>query len=120
MSLKKYLAEAEVKQDIPQAGDVFAIELEDGTLLETYIMSINNNTILLDATPKMISVLREWANLDGEASDVLFEGQFKQSMRAAAERMELDDFVERLDICLAQAKLESFGCWPTMLRMMLR
>lgn len=111
MSFKKYLAEAEVKQNIPQAGDVFAIELEDGTLLETYIMSINSDTILLDATPKMISVLREWADLDGEAGDVLFEGQFKQSMHDAAERMDLDDFVERFEHLFSPGEAKEF--WAT-------
>ena len=80
MSLRQYITEAEVRQNIPEAGDHFDIELEDGTLLETYIIGVRNSTILLDATPKMISVLREWADLEGEAGEVLFEGQFKQSM----------------------------------------
>jgi hypothetical protein len=108
MSLRKYIAEAKVQQNVPQSGDVFAIELEDGTLLETYIMSINSDTIVLDATPKMISVLREWADLEGEAGEVLFEGQFKQHMQDAAERMELDDFVERFGHMFSAGEAREF------------
>jgi hypothetical protein len=108
MSLKQYITEAEAKQHIPQSGDVFAIELEDGTLLETYIMSINSDTIVLDATPKMISVLREWADLEGEAGEVLFEGQFKQSMQDAAEGLELDDFVERFGHLFSAGEAREF------------
>lgn len=108
MSLRQYITEAEVRQHIPEAGDVFAIELEDGTLLETYIMSIDGETILLDATPKMISVLREWADLEGEADDVLFEGQFKQSMHQAAESMSLEDFVERYGHLFSPKEAEQF------------
>jgi hypothetical protein len=107
-SLRQYLVETEVKQDIPQQGDVFAIELEDGTLLETYIMSVDNDTILLDATPKIIGVLREWADLEGEAGEVLFEGQFKQSMLTAAERMAMEDFVDRFEHLFSPGEAEKF------------
>lgn len=108
MSLRQYLAEAEVKQHIPEEGDVFAIELEDGTLLETYIIAIDNDTILLDATPKMIDVLREWADLEGEASEVLLEGQFKEKMHQAAESMDLADFVERFGHLFSPGEAEEF------------
>lgn len=111
MSLKKYIAEAEARQNIPQAGDYFDIELEDGTLLETYIMQVDENVIVVDATPRMLAVLREWADLDGDASDVLFEGRFKQSMEAAAERMELADFVERFGHLFSPGEAEKF--WKT-------
>jgi len=107
-SLRQYLVETEVKQDIPQQGDAFAIELEDGTLLETYIMSVDNDTILLDATPKIIGVLREWADLEGEAGEVLFEGQFKQSMLTAAERMAMEDFVDRFEHLFSPGEAEKF------------
>ena len=108
MILRQYLAEAEVRQHIPEEGDVFAIELEDGTLLETYIIAIDNDTILLDATPKMIDVLREWANLEGEASEVLLEGQFKEKMHQAAESMDLADFVERFGHLFSPGEAEEF------------
>jgi hypothetical protein len=108
MSLKQYITEAEARQHVPEAGDQFAIELEDGTLLETYIMSVNNDTILLDATPKMIGVLREWADLEGEAGDVLFEGQFKQSMHTAAKGLELEHFVERFGHLFGPGEAKEF------------
>lgn len=108
MSLRQYITEAEVRQNIPEAGDHFDIELEDGTLLETYIIGVKNSTILLDATPKIISVLREWADLDGEAGEVLFEGQFKQSMHVAAESMILEDFVQRYGHLFSPKEAEQF------------
>ena len=108
MSLRQYITEAEVRQHIPEKGDVFAIELEDGTLLETYIMNIKGDKILVDATPKMIDVLREWADLDGTAGEVLFEGQFSQSMHVAAESMDLEDFVERYGHLFSPGEAEQF------------
>ena len=108
MSLKKYIAEAEARQEIPEAGDNFAIELEDGTLLETYIISVSNDTIVVDSTPRMLSVLREWADLDGEASDVLLEGQFKQRMHQTAESMDLKDFVDRFGHLFSPGEAEQF------------
>jgi hypothetical protein len=108
MSLRQYITEAEIRQHVPEAGDQFDIELEDGTLLETYIIGVRNNAILLDATPKIISVLREWADLDGEAGEVLFEGQFKQSMHTAAESMDLADFVQRYSHLFGPGEAEQF------------
>lgn len=108
MSLRQYITEAEVRQNIPEAGDHFDIELEDGTLLETYIIGVHNSTILLDATPEIIGVLREWADLDGEAGEVLFEGQFKQSMHVAAESMDLADFVQRYGHLFGPGEAEQF------------
>ena len=100
MSLKKYIAEAEVRQHIPQTGDVFAIELEDGTLLETYVMSMQDDIIVLDATPKMIGVLSEWADLDGEAGDVLLEGQFDMDMPTAESQHAMDEeqYQQEIDV----------------------
>jgi len=108
MSLRQYITEAEVRQIIPEAGDYFDIELEDGTLLETYIIGVRNSAILLDATPDIIGVLREWADLDGEAGEVLFEGQFKKSMHTAAESMSLKDFVERYGHLFSPGEAERF------------
>jgi hypothetical protein len=108
MSLRQYITEAEIRQHIPEAGDQFDIELEDGTLLETYIIDVRNSAILLDATPEIIGVLREWADLDGEAGEVLFEGQFKQSMHVAAESMGLEDFVQRYGHLFGPGEAEQF------------
>ena len=108
MSLRQYITEAEIRQHIPEEGDMFAIELEDGTVLETYIMAVDEDTILLDATPKMIDVLREWADLDGDAGEVLFEGQFKQSMHQAAENMDLESFVQKYGYLFSPGEAEEF------------
>ena len=63
-TLKDYLAESEHWMSSPADGDVFAFEFEDDTLVETYIIEVADNCILLDATPEIISVLEEWAALE--------------------------------------------------------
>ena len=119
-SLKDYIAEAEQWMDEPDTGDNIDIELEDGTLIETYIMAREHNAILLDATPEICSALSEWAELrediddDYEMEDQsgmiqldksladapvkpvanMEEGQMKRQMMDDAERMTLEQFTD--------------------------
>ena len=85
----------------PAVGDDFAIELDDGTLIETYIMATEGNAVLLDATPEIYAALGQWARLceEDDAQDseltVLSEGQMKEIMWRDAERMTLDQFVDK-------------------------
>jgi hypothetical protein len=62
-SLKDYISESEQWLETPATGDDFAIELDDGTLIETYIMATEGDAILLDATDEIYSVLDQWATL---------------------------------------------------------
>jgi hypothetical protein len=62
-TLRDYIVEAEQWVDTPVAGDDFEIELEDGTLIETYIMATEGSAILLDATDEIYSALGQWAEL---------------------------------------------------------
>jgi hypothetical protein len=62
--LRDYLAESEQWIQSPADGDDFAIELDDGTLIETYIIEVADNCILLDATPEIISAISKWAVLE--------------------------------------------------------
>lgn len=62
-SLKDYIVEAEQWMEEPDAGDNIDIELEDGTLLETYIMAREGDAFLLDATPEIYEALSQWAEL---------------------------------------------------------
>ena len=62
-TLRDYIVEAEQWVDAPAAGDDFEIELEDGTLIETYIMATEGSAILLDATDEIYSALGQWAEL---------------------------------------------------------
>jgi hypothetical protein len=107
-TLKDYLSESEQWMLLPADGDDFAIEFEDGTLVETYIIEVADDCILLDATPAIIGVLQEWATLEdtdeGDSGVILEtmgygglvgEGQMKQAMHKAAESMTLEQFVER-------------------------
>jgi hypothetical protein len=129
-TLKEYIAESESWMQTPADGDVFAIEFEDDTLVETYIIEVADDCILLDATPEIISVLEQWAALEdtdeGDSNVILEtmgygglvgegniedlekniasaavkpipmeEGEMKRAMHADAERMSLEQFVDK-------------------------
>lgn len=100
-TLQDYMVETEQWLQTPAAGDDFAIELDDGTLVETYIMAVEGNAVLLDATPEIYAVLGQWAELHEEedAPDseltILSEGRMKELMWRDAERMTLDQFVDK-------------------------
>jgi hypothetical protein len=129
-TLKEYIAESESWMQTPADGDVFAIEFEDDTLVETYIIEVADDCILLDATPEIIAVLEQWAALEdtdeGDSNVILEtmgygglvgegniedlekniasaavkpipmeEGSMKQAMHADAERMTLEQFVDK-------------------------
>jgi hypothetical protein len=68
-TLKDYLVESEQWHESPAAGDNIGIELDDGTLIETWIMEATEDSVLVDATPEIVTVLEQWATL----SDVLLE-----------------------------------------------
>jgi hypothetical protein len=109
---------------------VFAIEFEDDTLVETYIIEVADDCILLDATPEIMAVLEQWAALEdtdeGDSNVILEtmgygglvgegniedlekniasaavkpipmeEGQTKELMWRDAERMTLEQFVDK-------------------------
>lgn len=119
-SLKEYIVEAEQWMEEPDTGDNIDIELDDGTLLETYIMAREHNAILLDATTEIYESLSEWAelsedtetDLDEDQSGMIQldksiadapvkpvfsveEGQMKELMWRDAERMTLEQFVAK-------------------------
>ena len=100
-TLRDYMVETEQWLATPATGDDFAIELEDGTLVETYIMAVEGNAVLLDATPEIYAVLGQWAELreEDDAPDteltVLSEGRMKELMWRDAERMSLEQFVDK-------------------------
>jgi hypothetical protein len=129
-TLKDYIAESESWMQTPADGDVFAIEFEDDTLVETYIIEVADDCILLDATPEIIAVLEQWAALEdsdeGDSNVILEtmgygglvgegniedlekniasaavkpipmeEGQMKEAMWRDAERMSLEQFVDK-------------------------
>jgi hypothetical protein len=107
-TLREYIAESATWMELPDEGDTFAIELEDGTLVETYIIEVADDCILLDSTEEINAALAEWASLEdtdeGESGVIMEtmgygslvgEGQVKQEMHKAAERISLEQFVER-------------------------
>ncbi len=107
-SLKDYITESEQWMTTPAAGDVFAFELPDEVLCETYIIEVANDCILLDSTPEINAALSEWATLedtDEGDSGVLLEtmgygtlvgeGSMKREMMTNALRMSLEQFKDR-------------------------
>ena len=107
-TLKEYIAESESWMHAPADGDVFAIEFEDDTLVETYIIEVADDCILLDATPEIMAVLEQWAALEdtdeGDSNVILEtmgygglvgEGAMKHEMMQNAERMSLEQFKDR-------------------------
>ena len=107
-SLKDYLAESEQWMTTPAAGDVFAFELPDEVLCETYVIEVAGDCILLDSTPEIIAALSEWATLEdtdeGDSGVIMEtmgygtlvgEGAMKKEMYTSALRMSLAQFKDR-------------------------
>lgn len=107
-TLRDYITESAQWMATPAEGDDFAIELPDEVLVETYIIEVADDCILLDSTPEINAALAECAALedtDEGASGVVMEtmshgslvgeGAMKKEMHLAAERMSLEDFKER-------------------------
>ena len=69
-SLREYISESEQWIDTPAAGDDFAFELADGTLVETYILESTEDGILLAANDSIITVLAEWQQLVDPLEDL--------------------------------------------------
>jgi hypothetical protein len=76
-TLRDYIAESETWMQTPAEGDTFGIELSDGTLIESYILELADDSILLDATADIVRVLESWNLLsDQESQDtVILETQ---------------------------------------------
>ena len=71
-TLKDYITESETWMQTPAEGDTFGIELSDGTLIESYILELADDSILLDATADIVSVLESWNLLsDQESQDTV-------------------------------------------------
>jgi hypothetical protein len=77
-TLRDYLVEAEEQQHHPRTGDMFAFELEDGTLLETYVMDQDDvGDILLDSTDPIYALLEQWNLLDDDLNEDIDEAKYQ-------------------------------------------
>lgn len=63
-TLRDYITESQQWMETPAEGDTFAIELPDEVLVETYIIEVADDCILLDSTPEINRALSEWAALE--------------------------------------------------------
>ena len=68
-NLHQHLMEAEHRELNPVTGDDFGLELEDGTLIDTWIMEATDDSILLAATSDIIAVMEQWHELDEYEND---------------------------------------------------
>ena len=68
-TLKDYIVESETWMHAPAEGDTFGIELSDGTLIESYILELADDSILLDATADIVRVLESWNLLSEQESE---------------------------------------------------
>ena len=68
-TLKDYITESETWMHTPAEGDTVGIELSDGTLVESYILELADDSILLDATADIVSVLESWNLLSEQESE---------------------------------------------------
>lgn len=69
-NFKSYLLEAEQWMNTPTVGDDFAIELEDLTLLETYVLDQDEQgNLLLDSTEEIWTILESWNFLEEDKPD---------------------------------------------------
>lgn len=68
-TLHDYLVESEQWIDNPAAGDYIDIELNDGTVISTWIMEATEDAVLVDANESVMTVLEQWAHM----GDILLE-----------------------------------------------
>ena len=65
-SLRTYLSESESRYSGPVTGDDFAININGECLLESYVVDVDNNAIVLAADNRMISFLEQYQMLGEE------------------------------------------------------
>ena len=75
----------------PQVGDIVEIEMGD-TLVETYITDITEDGVIIQVDE---TALRLMIDAKKQLNESLNEGSYKQMMTSDAEKMELEQFLER-------------------------
>jgi hypothetical protein len=105
-SLLDYLEESEYRATHPVAGDNFSFELDDGTVVDTYIMEACTNEIIVDANEATWAVMEQWMSFESVLAEdcnceaeleyeFVSEGAVKQQMHKDAERMSRAEFVDK-------------------------
>jgi hypothetical protein len=65
--LTDYIQESRQWMESPGPGDTFGIELEDDTLLETYVLEVaDDGSVLLDSTEEIYGLLESWNMLSDD------------------------------------------------------
>jgi hypothetical protein len=108
-SLRDYLTESEYRATNPVAGDDFAFELDDGTVVDTYIIEATETEIIVDANEATWAVMEQWmtfehvlaegCNCEAEMeNDSMTEGAVKHAMHKDAEQMSRAEFVDKYGV----------------------
>jgi hypothetical protein len=108
-SLQDYLAESEYRATHPMAGDNFSFELDDGTVVDTYIMEACTNEIIVDANEATWAAMEQWMSFESVLAEdcnceaeleyeFVSEGAVKQQMHKDAERMSRSEFVDKYGV----------------------
>jgi len=95
-SFLDYLAEANYAAQVPVVGDDFAINIREECLLETYVCEEAIDGVVLFADDRMMEILESYALLETAPHEtVILEGMTKQAMHDDADRMSLEQFVDK-------------------------
>jgi hypothetical protein len=105
-SLQDYLTESEYRATHPVAGDNFSFELDDGTVVDTYIMEACTNEIIVDANEATWAAMEQWMSFESVLAEdcnceaeleyeFVSEGAVKHMMHKDAERMSRAEFVDK-------------------------
>jgi hypothetical protein len=68
-NLREYITEAQQWIDSPAAGDDFAINIREECLLESHVVEVSEDAIVIEADDRMIEMLEQYGLLDEEPVD---------------------------------------------------
>ena len=68
-NLREYITEAQQWIDSPAAGDDFAINIREECLLESHVIEVLEDAIVIEADDQMIAMLEQYGLLDEEPVD---------------------------------------------------
>jgi hypothetical protein len=68
-NLREYITEAQQWIDSPAAGDDFAINIREECLLESHVVEVLEDAIVIEADDQMIAMLEQYGLLDEEPVD---------------------------------------------------
>jgi hypothetical protein len=74
-SFLKYLEESELRAAGPVVGDILAINIKEDTLVESFILDIDDDSVTLNADQTMIDILESNGYYVEELSEAKYQGR---------------------------------------------